>query len=422
MRKRSTLFLLLVSCFAAHAEPFPDPLTLDYALSLADGVHPELEIIEQNSVIAQANNALTESAFGFRTGVEARLRWIEPPEAMLQYGRDDHAARLYLNKPLYDFGKTGHLVQSTRLEQEAALFQVLSVKQKRRLDIMTRYFEVVLADMAAARDSENMATGFIRYDRARERQQLGQLAEIDVLKLNSEYQVIRSRYFTSANKQRVTRALLASALNRPENLPAKLLVPAMKKFPKKPPEMDKLQQETLQNNLALKTLNAKLLAAEQRLQAAQGNRWPLIEAEVETGVYSRDIGANDVWRAGVKIQAPLYLGGKFSADIAKARAEYHQLQAQQEQLKRDITQAVLELSLAIETLGYQQEEDASRSEYRELYLDRARTLYDLEVNADLGDAMVELSDASLKTTQTNYQLALTWAKLEALTNTDLTGE
>ena len=53
-------------------------------------------------------------------------------------------------------------------------------------------------------------------------------------------------------------------------------------------------------------------------------------------------------------------------------------------------------------------------DYRDLYLDRSRALYELEVTSDLGDAMVKLSDAQLFKAQTVFELAINWAKLDAL--------
>ncbi len=53
-------------------------------------------------------------------------------------------------------------------------------------------------------------------------------------------------------------------------------------------------------------------------------------------------------------------------------------------------------------------------DYRDLYLDRSRALYELEVTSDLGDAMVKLSDAQLFKAQTVFELAINRAKLDAL--------
>jgi hypothetical protein len=53
-------------------------------------------------------------------------------------------------------------------------------------------------------------------------------------------------------------------------------------------------------------------------------------------------------------------------------------------------------------------------DYRDLYLDRSRALYEMEVKTDLGDSMVEVSEARLKFAKVKFNTALTWARLDAL--------
>jgi hypothetical protein len=56
-----------------------------------------------------------------------------------------------------------------------------------------------------------------------------------------------------------------------------------------------------------------------------------------------------------------------------------------------------------------------RTAYRDLYLDRSRALYELEVKSDLGDAMTRVTEAQWLAAQVEFRLALTWARIDALT-------
>jgi len=49
-----------------------------------------------------------------------------------------------------------------------------------------------------------------------------------------------------------------------------------------------------------------------------------------------------------------------------------------------------------------------------LRLERSRGLYELELKSNLGTSMVETSDAKLRARRNEYQLALSFAHLEAL--------
>ncbi|MEF3193885.1 MAG: transporter, partial [Halothiobacillaceae bacterium] len=73
-----------------------------------------------------------------------------------------------------------------------------------------------------------------------------------------------------------------------------------------------------------------------------------------------------------------------------------------------------ELALDIDVLRKAAAGDKVREDYRELYLDRSRALYEMEVSTDLGDSMVQMSDARLRSMRTLFALSLAWAELDAL--------
>ena len=81
----------------------------------------------------------------------------------------------------------------------------------------------------------------------------------------------------------------------------------------------------------------------------------------------------------------------------------------------ELRQAVLDLWLEIGSLRARLQELDSLGRYRDLYLDRSRALYEMEVTADLGDAMVGTSDHRLQQARAEYDMALAWAHLDALT-------
>ncbi len=87
------------------------------------------------------------------------------------------------------------------------------------------FFEVLLADMEYDRDSEATAVAYTRYDRLRDRNELGQVSDIEVLQAASEYRLVRRERAVSQGRQRTRRALLAEVLNRPGVLPDTLVEP-----------------------------------------------------------------------------------------------------------------------------------------------------------------------------------------------------
>jgi hypothetical protein len=76
---------------------------------------------------------------------------------------------------------------------------------------------------------------------------------------------------------------------------------------------------------------------------------------------------------------------------------------------------------ALQQLRQQGEQARSELAYRELYLDWSRANYEMEVKADLGDAMVRLSDAQLALTKTDFATELGWEQLRVLLGVELEG-
>jgi len=111
---------------------------------------------------------------------------------------------------------------------------------------------------------------------------------------------------------------------------------------------------------------------------------------------------------------PLYDGSRTDAGVAREKARLFEIQSVLTRAERDVRQQVLELWLHLDSLKARREQRQTEKSYRELYLDRSRALYELEVKADLGDSMVRYTEAERNTAESDYETALTWARLNAL--------
>jgi len=403
---------------AAHVQiqPLPEPLTLEYALSQVDEGAPSVfaEQATQAQVAAELDGAEAEN--GLDVSIEGRARWVKPPSiASDQDVTDDHKLSLYVRKPLYDFGRTASRIEAAQQAEQSQRYRFQSFRDERRITIMQAFFDVLLADKEYARDNEAMAVSYIALDRLRNRQELGQASDIAVLEQEANYQQTRYQTALSENRQRSTRSVLANLLNRPGMLPTTLERPKLDNEKRKLPEFEQLLETALQNNPGIKSLEAAVEAARQRVEAIRADKLPRLDGELEASNYSRELGSSDRWRAGVTLQVPIYSGGRVKAAVATQVAQQSKAQAALDQSRYDLRQELLQQWLAIQRLKLQREKAYSEQDYRELYLDRSRADYELEFKADLGDAMVRLSEAQLSVAQTDYQLALAWERLEALT-------
>jgi outer membrane protein TolC len=415
-RNLQWLTLLLVTLYSIDgmAEPLPSPLTLEYALSLADEAHPDRLSADASLAQAEARRQQADAANDFNLSLSAELRAIEPSEIAYYQTRNDSLARIRLSKQLYDFGRSAHAQEAAEAGLDSQRWQLVEVRQQRRLDVMERFFAVLLADLEFARDNEALSTDYIRFDRARAKQELGKVSDIDLLELETAYQQSRRMLSLSRNRQRITRSQLAIALNRPGDLPANLSAPEFEPS-EVAPEVEPLIDRALQNNPRLKALRAQLQAAETQLRAHEAEANPVIRAELEAAAYKRELGGRDPLTAALVFEWPLYQGSRVDARVAEQRALVLQKQAELASYEMALRQQLLDNWMAMQELQVEREGLQVKGDYRDLYLDRSRTLYDLDLATDLGDSMTQIAAVQYERARNLYQIQLTQARLDALT-------
>lgn len=401
------------SAAAAAPEPLPEPLTLEAALALADAPHPTLARAAAGVEEAQALQGQAAAGDDLTVRLNGELFWTQPNEVS-PYDHDDNRLSLLASKTLYDSGRSGALAAAAEHGVRGEELRYLGSREQRRLEILRRYFDVLLADTAFARDDEALAVAFVAYDKARERNELGQLSDIELLRLESEFRAARSTRVASDADRRAARSRLAMALNRPDDLPGTLLEPDLSGNDRELPVLEEVLARTLAGNSTMLALRESVQSAQREIEAARALRGPTLSGQLELNEYSRDTSTRDDARVGLVLSVPLWQGGRVDAALAKAQARLHRAQAELEARRLELRQAVLEAWQEIANLRERRESMVALNDYRELYLDRSRALYELDVKTDLGDAMVQMTDARFKTVETDYRLALAWARLDAL--------
>lgn len=357
--RRAALIVSLLLAFGAYAgepgTPLPEPLTLPAALSMADATHPDIAAVEANNAARRAEQLAVEALTGVATRFDA----------------DDRA--------------DGMLLEHAR--------------QHRRTKILQRYLGVLLADVTFTLENEAMAMAYVRMDRARERHTLGQVSDIALAERTSLYQVARSQRYAAEARQRASRSRLALALNRPGELATTLLPPRLPGNHAERPELEEIEARALNDNTRLQALRLRMQAARQRLEASRraADSATKGDARESDGMISRE--------------------RVLSAAVAGHQAELARLRGRLDKLQLEVRQAVLDAWLELETLYVARQKASDYADYRDLYLDLNRALYEQEVNADLGDAMVKTSEARLGSVQTEFAIAETWARIRLLTGT-----
>ncbi len=411
--------LLHTPAFAASEpppppEPLPEPLTLPIALEAANLQHPAIARAAANARLANAQHEAARAIDDARLDLSLQARRIDLP-ADSTLDENDSRAILSLQKTLYDFGRTGHASKATELVANAKNDLTLLAQQRQRLNIMRRYFDVILADLESARATEAMSISYVRFDNAKERHALGEITDIDLLALENTYQKDLREKNLADNRQRLSRAQLALALNRPEQLPSDLEAPDLPGLTTPLPEMEVLLEQARTHNLTLKALKNELESGLEKQAAARAERYPNLYVELQAAEYQQEFGSRSPFTAILGVDIPLYQGGRIDALQGTALAKTQQTKAALIEADYRLSEQILTLWQSIQQLTSQLDQADIQAEYRELYLDRSRAHYELEINTDLGDAMVAQSAARLFEAQTRFDLALARERLALLT-------
>ncbi|MEZ5541828.1 MAG: TolC family protein [Pseudomonadota bacterium] len=415
LRFPAALALLTTLAPALAGAALPEPLTLEDALLLAGKEHPALALAHARLAqrVAAADRVAARDAIDVGATLEARV--VDPPRSAEDQGHNDSRATIFARKRLYDFGHTRALEAAAATAVASGELRTTAETQDHRIAIMQAFFDVLLADLEFARDNEAMAVAYVQADRSRDRNELGQLSDIALLAQEAEYQEYRMRRSRAQARQRSTRALLAQLLDRPGELPSTLQEPDLTANDRPLPEFDQLIEQLQAANPAILALRADLEAARLQLEAERTGRRPVLSGSVAAAANEREVGSRNPLEAELRLEIPLYDGRRVDAEVAQAQAEMYRLRAELRQLEYDLRQRALELWLDIQTLQAQREQVEVFTRSRALNFDRAQAEYELELKTDFGHALVGQSESALLRAQTEYSLALDWARLAALT-------
>lgn len=403
----------------SNDSPLPEILSLENVLNIAEiNGSPERDIAEAEILVSNSELAKIQSRYGIRVKAELAPRYVYAIDTTKGDDINDSYYFLGTSKILSDFGRTEQLTQAAEANLRADAIEFVSFRFRRRLELIEAYLNVLLADQFYAVEDEKMTIKFLKYDKARERHDLGEVSDVDLIGLESAYREDLIARMRSANRQSEARARLAALLNRPDEFPAELQPVNLDIEDIEISEYQDLLSLALSKNPGLSAQNERVKAAEAKLQHSRLSKRPVLDSSVELGNYERRYGEGGKWRLGVNLVIPFREGGRFKADIAKKNAELKKELAKYRVMKNALRKTVLELVQEIEVLKVAVQSAETRLEFRDQYLDRSRSAYELEIQTDLGDASANMTEAQWHADKVRYDLMLTLGSIDALLGID----
>jgi outer membrane protein TolC len=399
---------------AAEGQLPQDPLTIDRAVRIGLANHPAL---------AEARARVAEK----RAGMDAASAQYRPrlyAEGILRQGRqlggaqegeftNDSEARVTLEQELYDFGERAAANRAARAEAEAAEVGLFDARQKRVLAIRRQFYDLLLAERRVQVWNEAMAVAFVRWDYGKGKEELGEISPVELARLESRFRRFRSNYREAQYDARMERIRLAHAMGLTDAIPRDVVTPDLA-LDRELADVQALRNRAWQTNPQLVAARQRLEAARARADAESAQHWPRITGEVVAQRYSRSFDFRNDVEAAIRLEAPLYEGGRISAQVDEARARAQQARARWLQLRQTVEANIYRAHLDVQT--WQEKRQAAQAEvdYRKLKTDLARTEYVLELETDLGDSLTNQTRAEMQLARAEFGLAMAYDRLDAL--------
>jgi outer membrane protein TolC len=394
----------------------PTPLTLGWALAHAGSAHPELDEARAVLETERARRLAIESREGTRLTAELVPALSDPAITPDTDFVNDSRASLFLNRQLYDFGRSRALRESSDARVAGAELLLGDAEQRRRLAVMRRFFDVLIADLRYRADDELMSYLYVQFDHNRHRSALGALPPVELERSENAWREALDRRALSTSMKANTRAALAMALDRPGAAVSQLARPRFGNLEQATPDVEETLKLAAAGSERHQALRHELEAAERLVEAEGARRRPTLAAELEANAWERDqvSATRDELRAQLRLRWPLYQGGEDTAALAEARALVWSKRAQLRKAEYDLRARIVELTQLLDALRVRRQTARQREKFRDLAVDRARASYELEERVSLGDAQARLTEAQWLQAEAEFETAMAFAYLDAL--------
>lgn len=389
----------------------PNPLTLDYVLSLPAEMNPDFMRQQARVLYAQAARAENQAQDRINIGLMGRLGQREFRNQAEGYNQ----AAIHLDWPLYDFGRTRLTDQAWQRDQQAQEHKMQSIAQQYRLILMQAYFNVLLADLNFRVENEAMAIAFVTLDKVQEDHALSRVSDAVLYEYELAYQQAFVKRQRAQSDLRRSRMLLANAMGMPEQVISRIQIPHDLPVPDQLLRVEAYLTQAVHSNPELISAQQQVEASQYRVESARAGMKPNISAQAWAGHLSDypEIREGN-WHAQIKLDMPLYDGGLTRARTDRERAQRQQaladLRATELSLREEVTNLYFKLSL----LSVERDQVNALETFADFNLDLKQALYENELQSDLGDAMVKISESEFQSLAFQLRQAYLWAQMQSL--------
>lgn len=302
---------------------------------------------------------------------------------------------------LYEFRKTKSRIESSRMRMDTAHLMLRQLRIDLQLRILRLFMDAHLYKKLAEVKREEMAIAYVRFDRAREKRELGLTTDHEVLKLESLYLEKRSELLHAQHMYNHTLLEIKNIAGLPYETIVQLRELNLVELEKIHIDFSELKEHALKENSGLKMKDIEIKMHEEDIKGAQKVISPKVNLKISTeGI-------------GLELTTPVYDAGRaYRVDYLSSYKKSAQIE--KESLEQNIRLIFSSAPYEWEFLKAKLAEAYSKDKFAAENLTLRRSEYELELSFDLGYAMAEKSEAERQLMEARYKLLLFLARLLSL--------
>jgi outer membrane protein len=304
-----------------------------------------------------------------------------------------------VNQLLLDFGRTSHLVASSRARAGAEEQNHQATRNAVLLDVDRAYFDALRAKAVLTVASETVRSRELVVDQVRELEKARLKSGLDVSFARVALEEANLLLASSVNQLQAAEANLSEALGLPANQRFELVD---QPYRVEPLAVSEFEERALRNRPDLKARRLETDAAREQALAEKTLSYPQVSATAAAGWIPERASAlrAGFGAVGVNVNLPFMNGGLYKSRQTEARlresAALERSRALENRIVRDVKIAWLNVNNAIERVALSERllEQASQA------LELAQSRYELGLSS-----IVEFNQAELARTSAAIQLA-----------------
>jgi outer membrane protein TolC len=385
-------------------------MTLESLCAYAKDNNPAIQSLKENVKAGQGVVDAESGAWWPQVSASfGRSRLLPQPDSAEAV--DDTIWAITARQRIYDFGKTSSAVEKRKLEKSEAERRLARGYQVLQHDVSARHYDYLLSSQTVDALMQTNAIAYVEYDKAREKNEAGLVAQRIVSALYAVYRGEKLKLERAKKEMEIKLAALQELIGSPIGDYFDVEPPSDEPPRFTLPEEADVFKKAVKARPETQELDDRISALRAEIGETRSSHYPFIEGVAEVGDSDRRLPSRNKWEVGIRAKMDIFDGfarrSKEEELTARASALVFEKETLERKIRMEIKSTLAELSLADVKIEMAKAGVTAAQDN----LDFARTQYELNLLTELGDALSRYAGAKVEWLRANYGVRMDIARL-----------